>query len=127
MEVVKNIPRLHDELVFPADSGNGAMRTDSISKALNRFCQHTGMEPFQPRDLRTTFKTLTGEIGISKEIRDRIQNHAFSDVSSKHYDRYEYLVEKRTALKRWGRYLEQIINGQFAKVGDNVIPIRKSL
>lgn len=75
MEVVKNIPRLHDELVFPADSGNGVMRTDSISNALNRFCQQIGMEPFQPRDLRTTFKTLTGEIGISKEIRDRIQNH----------------------------------------------------
>jgi hypothetical protein len=42
-----------------------------------------------------------GEAGISKEIRDRIQNHALNDVSSKHYDRYDYLTEKRRALEIW--------------------------
>jgi hypothetical protein len=30
-------------------------------------------------------------------------------------------------LEKLGRYLEQIISGQFTQVGDNVIPIRKSL
>jgi integrase len=35
------------------------------------------------RDLRRTWKTLAGQAGISKEIRDRIQNHALHDVSSK--------------------------------------------
>ncbi|MEL7287582.1 MAG: hypothetical protein AAGJ57_09245, partial [Pseudomonadota bacterium] len=33
--------------------------------------------------------------------RDRLQNHALNDVSSKHYDRYEYLSEKRHALELW--------------------------
>lgn len=42
-----------------------------------------------------------GEAGISKDIRDRIQNHALNDVSSKHYDRYDYLTEKRRALDTW--------------------------
>ncbi len=42
-----------------------------------------------------------GEAGISKEIRDRIQNHALNDVSSKHYDRYDYVTEKRKALEVW--------------------------
>ena len=49
------------------------------------------------------------EIGISKEIRDRIQNHALQDVSSRHYDRYEYLEEKRQAVKVWNDYLEDIL------------------
>lgn len=40
-----------------------------------------------------------GETGISKEIRDRIQSYALNDVSSKHYDRYDYLTEKRRALE----------------------------
>jgi hypothetical protein len=40
-------------------------------------------------------------------LRDRIQNHALNDVSSKHYDRYEYLPEKRRALEAW----EQRLNG----------------
>ncbi|MEJ1497481.1 MAG: site-specific integrase, partial [Candidatus Sedimenticola sp. (ex Thyasira tokunagai)] len=54
-----------------------------------------------PKDLRTTFKTRGGEIGLSKEIRDRLQNHAFSDVSSKHYDMWSYLPEKREAVEEW--------------------------
>ncbi len=29
-----------------------------------------------------------------KEIRDRIQNHCKNDISSKHYDRYDYFEEK---------------------------------
>ncbi len=36
------------------------------------------------RDLRRTFKTLAGKAGVSKEIRDRLQNHALQDVSSRH-------------------------------------------
>ena len=37
------------------------------------------------RDLRRTWKTLAGRAGVPKEIRDRIQNHSFQDVSSKSY------------------------------------------
>ncbi|HET9159858.1 MAG TPA: integrase family protein, partial [Caulobacteraceae bacterium] len=39
------------------------------------------------RDLRRTWKTLAGKAGVSKEIRDRLQNHTLQDVSSKSYDR----------------------------------------
>ena len=53
---------------------------------------------FTARGLRRTCKMLMGEAGICKEIRDRIQSHALNDVSSKHYDRYDYLPEKRRAL-----------------------------
>lgn len=40
---------------------------------------------------------------VSKGLLDRIQNHALQDVSSKHYDRYDYLREKRKALELWER------------------------
>jgi integrase len=60
---------------------------------------------FTPRDLRRTWKTLSGYAGIPKEIRDRLQNHARSDVSSKHYDRYEYLDEKRRGMRVWEVWL----------------------
>src|SRR5262249_21078809 len=50
------------------------------------------------RDLRRTWKTLAGKAGLSKEIRDRIQNHALQDVSSKSYDRWSYMPEKRAAM-----------------------------
>lgn len=44
---------------------------------------------------------LAGHAGLSKDDRDRLQCHAQSDVSSRHYDRYEYLKEKRQAMDKW--------------------------
>jgi len=48
-----------------------------------------------------------GVAGLSKELRDRIQGHAFSDVASKHYDRYDYFKEKKAGLQRWSAWLEK--------------------
>lgn len=58
-----------------------------------------------------------GEAGISKEIRDRIQNHALNDVSSEHYDRYDYLTEKRRVLEIW----EDRVNNYQRQQENNVV------
>jgi len=71
------------------------------------------------RDLRRTWKSLCGECGVSKELRDRIQNHAQSDVSAKHYDKYSYLPEKKAALEQWERYLRMKL------AGDNIVPLKR--
>jgi integrase len=57
------------------------------------------------RDLRRTWKTLAGKAGVSKEIRDRIQNHTLQDVSSKSYDRWNYMPEKREGMERWNAFV----------------------
>jgi integrase len=107
------------EFIFPRrNDTNQHLRTDSFSKAIARFREdNPKFKPFVARDIRRTCKTLMGELGISKEIRDRLQNHALNDVSSKHYDRYSYLPEKREALRKWEVRLTgfkaTIIEGQF--------------
>lgn len=91
----------------PRSKKYGHIRTDSLSQAVNRFReQHPDFKRFMPRDIRRTCKTLMGSLGISKEIRDRVQNHALNDVSSKHYDRYDYLPEKTNALLIWEKALK---------------------
>lgn len=109
-ELIKNNPKLHDVYLFPAENNIVPLRVDGFSKAISRLLKSTNIEKFVPRDLRRTFKTLTGKAGISKEIRDRLQNHALQDVSSLHYDRYDYLKEKRIAMDIWGDYLLKIIS-----------------
>ena len=52
------------------------------------------------RNLRRPWKTLAGQAGMSEEIRDRLQNHTLQDVSSKSYDRWNYMPDKRAAMKR---------------------------
>jgi integrase len=64
------------------------------------------------RDLRRTWKTLAGKAGLSKEIRDRIQNHTLQDVSSKSYDRWTYMPEKRAAMVKWDSFVAGLLDAR---------------
>ena len=107
--VIANNPKLNSIYLFPAQNNIEPLKTDGFSQAITRLLKTINIEKFVPRDLRRTFKTLTGKAGISKEIRDRLQNHALQDVSSLHYDRYDYLKEKRAAMDIWNDYLSDIL------------------
>lgn len=95
----------HPVWLFPHQSGSEPRKADALRQATSRFCIRNDIPSFSPRDLRRTFKTLSGALGLSLEIRNRIQGHAMSDVGSVYYDRYEYLQEKRIALKSWSQWL----------------------
>jgi len=100
-------------LLFPSRVSNPKSdiykRVSVLSNQVADMRPHLPIEAFTPRDIRRTVKTLMGKAGISKEIRDRIQNHATHDVSSKHYDRYDYWPEKTKAMKTWERWLAKNI------------------
>ena len=64
------------------------------------------------RDLRRTWKTLAGKAGVPKEIRDRLQNHTLQDVSSKSYDRWNYMPEKRAGMKKWDRFVTALLRAK---------------
>lgn len=104
------------EYLFPASNRGGPIEdmpvfNTSISKVIREYSdEHKEVCKFLARDIRRTVKTLMGKAGIDKAIRDRVQNHSVQDVSSKHYDRYDYLPEKRQALKIWNNYLDLVIH-----------------
>lgn len=88
----------------------GGYKTDSggIVRILKRFARENGMQPFGNRDLRRTFKTLAGQAGITREVRDLLQNHRApaNSVSVRHYDRYDQMREKRAAVSKWAAWLD---------------------
>jgi integrase len=92
-------------LYFPSEVFPNRNVTDQTLRMICvRYCRETGAAYFTPRDLRRTWKTLAGFAGVSRSDRDLLQNHARSDVGSVHYDRYDYLTEKRAAVKVWDRW-----------------------
>lgn len=101
----------HNTYLFPAKGRAGPRRYDALTNAVRKFVKTSGMDSFSPRDMRRTFKTLAGAMGISLELRNRLQGHALTDVGSVHYDRYDYLTEKRTAVENWSTGLAKIIDG----------------
>ena len=113
LEIIRNIPRIHEEFVFPDGKLHGAMKSDGFSQALSRILiKNPDIAYFTPRDLRRSFKTLAiGDAKIDDEILKRIQNHALSGVADIHYNKYKYLEEKIEAMKIWNEYLvEYILN-----------------
>jgi integrase len=107
--------------LFPHKDGNRPRDHRSLSQAVSRLCARTGFLKFVPKDLRRTWKTLAGSIGIDLEIRNRIQGHAFQDIGSRNYDRYDYLEEKRAAMQRWTSWLDAGICEHRDGVANNMV------
>ncbi|WJV21680.1 MULTISPECIES: tyrosine-type recombinase/integrase [Pseudomonas] len=108
---LKVMDEISESSVFPFEGKvvGASLHTNSLSRAVTKlYGRHADKfnGPFTLRDLRRTCKTLMGVAGLSKELKDRIQGHAFGDVSSKHYDRYDYFKEKQRGLQRWATWLQ---------------------
>lgn len=98
-------------LFFPSEVFHDRPVTDqTLRKVCTSFCKDTLTPRFSPRDLRRTWKTLSGQAGLTKDERDRLQNHALRDISSVHYDRYDYLREKRSAMAKWDEWIFSRLN-----------------
>lgn len=112
------------EFLFPARNVSNAARCwhpSSMGHVCARAARELGLAPFAARDLRRTWKTLSGGSGLGLEIRNRIQGHALQDVGSRHYDRHSYLDEKRAAILQWERALLAKLNER-----GNVVALRRA-
>jgi len=117
VEILNRLVPNREGLFFPGRRrADLPLRYCAPGEIVATYVREVGAAHFTARDLRRTWKTTTGAAGLSKEIRDRLQNHARQDVSSRHYDRYEYLAEKRAAMATWSAYLARILAGEFDPV-----------
>lgn len=64
-------------------------------------------EPFRYANLRSTVESVLAALGISRFDRGLIQSHGTSGIQERHYDRFEYLPQKREALMAWERHVSQ--------------------
>ncbi|WP_437891864.1 tyrosine-type recombinase/integrase [Phytobacter sp. V91] len=108
--ILKEMDRRYpdSDFLFPADTAEGHLLSAEYSKQIKKFCEREPFNKFTPRDIRRTFKTLAGDMGVSTEMRDRLQNHKRPGVSAKHYDRYDYIKEKREVIQQWEDRLKSL-------------------
>ncbi|WP_052379949.1 MULTISPECIES: site-specific integrase [unclassified Pseudoalteromonas] len=82
--------------LFPhRDKADEPAHISTLRMATQRWCKNNNFKLFTPRDMRRTCKTLMGKAGISKIERDILQQRDKGDVSTLHYDRYDYIKEKK--------------------------------
>ena len=96
--------------VLPAAGGSHHIDprqlTRSLAKCLARFRQR-GIKHFVLHDLRRTCRTGLSRIKVEPHIAERVLNHVQPGVVGV-YDRHGYLDEKRAALEKWAKHLEQL-------------------
>lgn len=68
--------------------------------------------PFTVGDLRRTVETRLAGAKVSQADRAQLQSHGLGGIQSRHYDRHDYLDEKRGALEA----LHRLMTGNSAKV-----------
>lgn len=103
--------------ITDADTLSHAVRevSDALAEATKK--QDAKILPFQLRDLRRTAETMLQQLGIDREVRAHLLSHGRTQgVQGKHYERYDFMPEKRAALEKWARELERIIEGKTADV-----------
>ncbi len=107
----------NDFPIFPARrKADKPMTARALARAMNRLAAELPKaekswraNPPTPHDLRRTFRTRLPQLGVAADIRDRLMNHISGDVGTKHYDRHQYLDEKRAALMAWDSSLGAIL------------------
>ena len=123
--ILEELPRT-SKWVFPSPArfkkGKGHIHETSLPHAVDDNRNHFDIPHFTPHDLRRTGSSHLAAIGVPRFVNDRILNHVDNSVTGRHYDKYEYISEKKTALDSWGRKLAQIISG---KASSNVVGFMK--
>jgi hypothetical protein len=106
------------EYVFTVNSGETGAAYATVRHrlehvvAMMRKAGELEKGDFTAGDLRRTVETRLAALGVSREIRAQLQSHGLGGVQSRHYDKHDYLVEKRNALSM----LHELVTGQPGKV-----------
>jgi len=98
-------------------SNRGFRNWTHPKKALDK---RSGIADWTHHDLRRTFRTGLGKLGIPSHIAELCINHRRGGVQAV-YDKYSYEGEIGVALKRWADHVAGIISGEKSKI----IPMRK--
>lgn len=106
--------------LFTTD-GTTAIHPSTISAEVAQICAvmkeaKEAREHFQLRDLRRTCETMLAALGVSSDTRAQLQSHGLGGVQHRHYDRHDYMAEKRRALEKWKRRLEEIFAGKAERI-----------
>jgi integrase len=91
-----------DGYVFTTSGGKRP--SSNFSKTKKELDRLSGVTDWRLHDLRRTVRSKLAELGVPREIAQKVVNHEDGKVD-RIYNRHSYLAEKREALERWERHL----------------------
>ncbi len=111
LSVITAMPRLNDEMIFPA-RGRVAVPVSGFSKMAPGLAAISNVTGWTLHDLRRSTATGMARLGVAPHVIERVLNHSsgtFKGVAGV-YNRFEYVPEMREALETWARHVGQIVS-----------------
>jgi integrase len=109
------------EFVFPGNKDDSHIAGDTVTKAMARARAKLLIKDVTVHDLRRSVGTFLSQLGVPKDVRERILNHGGKrkgSITDCVYNLYQYDAEKRAALELWADALDCIIQGKQAYIED---------
>jgi integrase len=112
MALIENLPKIHEDLVFPARGRDAAI--SGFSKWKKLLDQRSGVSGWRVHDIRRTVASGMARLGVQPHVVERVQNRltgTFGGVAGV-YNRYGYVDEMRDALTAWALHLDEILKDE---------------
>ncbi len=109
------------EYVFCNAAGQ-PLNLSSIGQSLYRNREALGLTDLRPHDLRRSFATQLGDLGVDQIVIGKILNHAEQGVTATTYALSSYADRKAIAMEAWSNKLHEIVSGKASP--SNVTAIR---
>jgi integrase len=120
-EAVKVLRKLiergnHSKYLLPARKSQDRMlphiHENTLNVALSKVRREMpGVETFTIHDLRRTARTHLGKLKVAPHVAEKCLNHKVKGVEGT-YDRHDYFDERRDALAKWARFVEDCEAGK---------------
>ena len=110
LAILKTIPRLSDERVFPARN-NDINAISGFTRAKQRFDKFSGVSEWTIHDVRRTVATGLAQLSVAPHVIERVLNHVsgtFAGVAGV-YNRFQYVDEMRLALDLWAKHVDKLL------------------
>jgi integrase len=114
ISVLQSVPKTSSEWVFSTD-GRRPISGFSDAKEQIEANGAADVDDWRNHDIRRTFRTYCGRVAVPDEIAVRCMAHA-EKGANRHYNFYDYGVEKRQAWDRWAALLTRIVANDKAAV-----------
>ena len=117
LNILATIPRRENRDYVFGQSGQGFQRWSAYTAALRERLGE--MPPFTLHDLRRTFRTGLGRLGIPSHVAELAINHTRQGIQAV-YDRHTYEREIAHALALWADHVQAAVENRERKV----VPLR---
>jgi integrase len=120
LDILRSVPRRDGRDYVFGQHGGGYARWGWHTKALRE--RLGDMPAWTLHDLRRTFRTGLGRLGIPSHVAELAINHTRGGIEAV-YDRHTYQREIASALAMWAKHVEQVLA---AGESGNVTPLRRA-